>query len=978
MQVDVLGPTRIIAGGQEVSLPGQRPKDVLATLLLRRGQPVSAEVILDLVWADGSAQLSASAVHTVVARLRRALGAHVVRKTPAGYQLAAVRTDEERFTDLVVRGRQEAAAGRTEASVTTLVEALGLWRGPRAFSDISDDLVVAERARLEELRWSATEELAAGHLDLGSPSDVEQARSWAATVIADQPLRERAYRLAMLASYRAGRQAEALELYRQLRRVLRSDLGVEPSPATATLHNQVLAHDPALSEDASAGRARISPRPNRVASMPIPAAPIIGREHELDLVLTSLANGRRLVTLIGPGGVGKTRLLAEVGARLRGDTDIVYLDVAALGEVEPDQIAQAIGRAAGVPASGADPIASLAANLHDRGSVLLLADEAEWAVEATASLVTELLAGIATLSIVVTSRSPLNVVGERRVLVAPLACPQPDDAPDQIRTAPAVRLLLDRIADHAEVEVGEEDLETVATITRRVEGLPLAIELLAGYAGACGLHELLALTEAPLELAGAQHGRTARHRTLRDALAWSVQRLSIPQRTALRRLAVFVGGFEFSSARAVIGPVEGEVTDILRRLVADALLHVERHASGTRLRMLRTVRDLAREELSAAGELESTRARHRTWFARRWPGAPLTDDVLHDVRVHHDDYVEALRSALDSRDALAVGSLALALTRLWVFTEDAGPGLRWVVAAIDSGLLDRRDQARMQIQRGILHMPYHPQEAIGWIEAAAQVARELDDAEWLVTAQLQQAVHRFEGGDAPAALSLAQECLVTARHSAPTRQAQALSLVAAMAAASQDHDLAVASAEEAWLLGCVTGSASDVAAVAGNTALALLESGQGERACEVVATAQRLVEGRIGAQSVIVLCVNGGWAAISAGDYAAALACFAGVLTDHPEADSNRWAAETYLGASCALAGVGSAAAAQALPQACELVRRVGPAPSHWQARQVERAREAAGVSPGTPADVQAHSIEQLGGRLRRLIIAAAREHSSG
>ncbi|HEY5879084.1 MAG TPA: BTAD domain-containing putative transcriptional regulator, partial [Nakamurella sp.] len=324
VQVGVLGPLLVRVGDREATPRGQRQRDAFVALVQRRGRPVPADVLYDLIWPAPTRELTGLAVvHTAVARLRRIVGPGGITRNEHGYQLdPTVSTDEDAFLDLVDQARNLLTAGDPVTAGEAFRAALAIWRGERAFDDVRDELVEPDRARLDEVRTAVVEELTTAILDHPAAGTPAEAYALAARLIEQHPLRERAHQLAMLACYRDHHQVRALEIYRDLVRRLRTELGIEPGPATARLHAQILRQDVALEPPGPTG----PPRRRRTTRTgpPAPVTPIIGREELMGTVHSALAAGRRLVTLTGPPGVGKSRLLQEIGADDRPDR-IVYV-----------------------------------------------------------------------------------------------------------------------------------------------------------------------------------------------------------------------------------------------------------------------------------------------------------------------------------------------------------------------------------------------------------------------------------------------------------------------------------------------------------------------------------------------------------------------------------------------------------------------------------------------------------------------------
>lgn len=968
MDFAVLGELRVEDGDVDRTPPGQRSRDLLAVLLLRRGQPVEPATLLDLVWGEDATGLGVSVVHTQVARIRRSIGPEPIRTSDAGYRLDAARTDADRFLTAVQQAR--VAPGPAEG-IALVEEALALWRADEPYVDVTATLVEAEVARLAEARVAALELLAGLHLELGTEAGAHTALELAEDLIARTPLRERGHELAMRATWRLGRQAEALEAYERLRRLLRDELGVDPGAAARELHARMLVQDPTLT----------APTRSASGSLPtVPATPLVGREQELTRLRDLLAE-RPLVTLTGPGGVGKSRLLAEVPGLVAPGTRNAYLDLAALGEVETDQLAEALARALDVGVGTGAPVETVLAALAETDTVVMI-DEAERSIAAVAALCSALLRTAGRVRIVVASRRPLEVTGEATLPLGPLACPDRDADPRTVATSPAVRLLRDRLAD-VDPTLGDRDdpdgpgldrqgLDLLARIARRVDGLPLALELVAGHARTRSLAELDALFAEPLSLVTVETDRPDRHRTLRDVVAWSVERLPAEHARALRSLGVFAGPFTMPAARAVVASDDAEAT--VRALVRDGLVHLERTGDGFELRLLRTVRDLALDALEEAGEREEARRRHRRWHAERWSGALRSDALLFDVRDHYSDYVAALANALEDGDGAAAADLALTLTRLWCYTDMLRTGLRWTDRTLESGLLDPVQAARLRALRCNLLIHHDPARVRAEAADAIAVLTEAGDDLGLTGAHLVAALELGGSGEPAAALDHARASVRHSRSAGPERQADALGVLAAVACASAPAE-AEAAAREAWTLVRRTGSAAAISSVAANVSWALLGLGVAADAHDVLTQTleerSRIVRDVPTTQDPdavpTFLRLNLAWADLLTGRPAPALRGFAAVLEASPDSLEDRKSAEVYLGAGAALVDLDDPAAAEVLAGAAALVERTGLALHPWQEKLLAHAAERAGGRPRW-----SWSAEVTGQRLAQLIRSAA------
>ncbi|MFF0577594.1 BTAD domain-containing putative transcriptional regulator [Streptosporangium saharense] len=605
MRFGILGPLEVRSpAGEAIAVPGPKPRALLVMLLLEAGRVVTVERLIDGQYGDAPPSGAANAVQAQVSRLRRVLPAELVEFHGSGYRLAADPEDVDvhRFERLTREGRLLLSSGHHAAAAATLREALGLWRGP-ALGDLP--FAGAQVARLEELRLTAAEDLAEAELALPEADPVAELRR----LTAANPLRERLRGQLMRALSAAGRQAEALEVFEETRRLLAEELGADPSPELAEVHLAVLRAE--------------RPAPARRSGLTAQLTSFLGREEELERL--AALRGNRLVTIVGPGGTGKTRLAVE--AARRAGREVCFVDLSPLadraGAVTAPQVAQAVLGALGLRETGLhslsapDPVAHLTSALAGQETPLLL-DNCEHVVEAAATLVRELLGACPGLSVLATSRESLGITGETLVPLAPLAVP-PQDAPSELAMAcPAVRLFADRAAAvRPGFEIGEGNVAVVTRICAALDGLPLAIELAAA--------RLRSFTVEEIAVRLAEHGRfrllsrgdrtaAARHRTLHAVVEWSWDLLTPEERVLARRFAVF-------SASASLASVE-EVCDVedAAGLLADLVDRSLVETDGDRYRMLDTIRLFCAERLTEAGErerLDRAHARHFLALARR-------------------------------------------------------------------------------------------------------------------------------------------------------------------------------------------------------------------------------------------------------------------------------------------------------------------------------------------------------------------------
>ncbi|MFB9836175.1 BTAD domain-containing putative transcriptional regulator, partial [Actinoallomurus acaciae] len=638
MRVGILGPLDVTAEGRSVNAGGPRLRALLIRLALDAGRTVPAAALADEVWPDDGPVDRVNALQSLVARLRRLLPGDVLLSTGGGYRLdlSADAVDACRFEGLAGEGRRALKDGEPEVALRVLDEALGLWRG-----ELTDGAPDTARRRLDELRLGAQEDRAEAALAVGRLDGiVAELRELTATY----PFRERLRVLIVRTLTAEGRQAEALAFFAEYPEFLADEVGADPGPELLEAHQAALAGGPAPAK---------RPRGNLRA----PVTGLIGRAEEVALVHGRLGT-TRLVTLVGPGGVGKTRLATAVAAERSPDAWLVEL----ASVTDSGALARAVLDALGIGGTGMfdgprDDLRRLSEALTGDETLVVL-DNCEHLVDDVAPFVQELLGRCPGLRVIATSREPLGVLGEAICPVPPL--------PMEF----AVRLFGDRAAAARPgfvLTAGNAPL--VEDLCRRLDGLPLALELAAARLRSLPLTDLAARLDARLDLpAYPRRATEPRHRTLRAVVAWSWDLLGDDERRLARRLAAFPGGISVESAESVAAAD----VDVLTALADRSLLQFD----GERYRMLETIREYGLEQLVHSGELARVQAAHAAYFVGL---AERAEPCLRDARqlpwlarlaAERDNLFAALRFARQTGDVGVAVLLCAALGVFWLIRGD--------------------------------------------------------------------------------------------------------------------------------------------------------------------------------------------------------------------------------------------------------------------------------------------------------------------
>lgn len=726
MEFLVLGPLEVREGDRVIPLGGAKQRALLAALLLHPNEVVSRDRLIDGVWGEQPPATAAHTVETYVSRLRRALhdteNHDVLVTHPPGYMLRIdpEELDLKRFERLAWEGHRALAERNPRAGAELLRKALALFRGPPLDDVAFFPFAQPEVDRLEEMRLAALEDRMDADLAAGRSAELVAELE---ALVSTFPLRERLRAQLMVALYRAGRQADALEVYRRTRQYLAEELGVEPGATLRRLEQRILLHDPSLEavspeteagvpgvyasgEPAAVIEAAPPIAPGVNANLPRPASSFVGREREVREVVSLLREGPRLLTLSGPGGSGKTRLAVEAALEIDSDfrDGVFWVGLGPLRDpaLVTETVAQTLGASHG-----------LVEHVGER-EILLLLDNFEHLIGAAPEL-SPLLEACPNLKLLVTSREVLRIRGEVEYQVPPLSDPE------------AAELFC------ARSRLAPDD--AIAELTRRLDNLPLAIELAAARTTVLTPAEILERISKHLDLFKGGRDAEDRHQTLRATIEWSYDLLNEEEKALFARLSVFAGGCTFRSAEEV---ADADL-DVLQSLVDKSLL---RH-SDDRLWMLETIRGYGAERLEESRDAGELRQRHAEHFLKVVESAPglgtssaLSANVADasawrdQIQADYDNVRAALGRFREAGDLEREFRLVLPIT--WLFLWVHGGGMR-EAGRMYEGILLRGDQLQPEMRVDALHSLAHfgtylaPETRRKLAEQSLSLARALGD-----------------------------------------------------------------------------------------------------------------------------------------------------------------------------------------------------------------------------------------------------------
>ncbi len=673
LAIRILGPLDVDDAGVPLVIKGPMTQALLVCLALEAGNVVSMSALVDALWGDDPPSGATNALQVKVSELRRVIGSQRIVARRPGYVLDVPPESVDALEADALIARARRFAGSDPAAASTLYDrALALWRGPALSSVSASPFAAAASTRWLEIRLGAIEERARLRLAAGETRPLIGELE---VVVAEHGLREPLVEVLMLALAAEGRQVAALAAYRELRVRLVSELGIDPSPRLQMLEHQVLAQDPAIvsirpSLEGSVAPERSAPS---VTRLPHPVSSFIRRDDDLAAV-ARLMQTRRLVTITGPGGVGKSRLAIEVARHIGQPTDGVWfvpLEAVTDAAGVPDALAHGLG------AVGSDPMSAVRDRLRNV-DLLVVLDNCEHLADVLSPLIQQLLEDAPGVRCLATSQRTLGIPGEAQWPLAPLP------------RAQAIELFVERARDVAP-RTPFDDVDLIGELCAQLDDLPLAIELAAGRCGVLSVQEVVDRLRDRFALLRDQRvARIPRQQTLEATISWSYDLLFPDAQLALQTIAscsggVSIAGYE-SMMRQVTIPGE-ELLDLVAQLVDRSLVVTERSGETIRYFELEGVRSFAVGRARDDGRAEELAKAQASWVgalahgARRGVRGVEQQSWLGDVRAERGNIDAALSwmSAHAPLDALGVvADLYLA----WMMLGDSEAGAARALRAI--------------------------------------------------------------------------------------------------------------------------------------------------------------------------------------------------------------------------------------------------------------------------------------------------------
>jgi predicted ATPase/DNA-binding SARP family transcriptional activator len=938
LRIRLLGDFRVALAGHEIAASHWRlkkPRSLIKLLALAPGHRLHREQVLEILWPELDTTAASNNLRKALHVARRALASadavEAARYLQLQHELMTLGPDGDLWIDAEAF-EQMAAEARARNNPETFLAALDLYTGDLLPEDRYEDWSSGRREALRLAYLSVLADLA---------SHYERDRQFTPAIeilqrlLQHDPGREEAHAALMRVYALTGQRQQALRQYQVLKEAINREFDAEADPATQRLYQEILAGK--ISPVARAGPVR--PRQEasaRLSNLPLQLTSFIGRVRELDEISEMIGIARH-ITLTGPAGVGKTRLALEAAARVQaGFPDGLWLvDFSPLSD--PARAPQALAATLGVPEQTGRPLPEVVGDYLMSKRALLVLDNCEHITAACAELAEYLLRRCPEVRVLATSREVLGTAGEQVYGVPSLSLPDPRRlaAPDELTGYEAVRLFADRAAlSRPGFALTDASTPAVVQICRRLDGIPLAIELAAARVKTLDVDAIAARLDDRFRLlTGGTRTALPRHRTLRAAMDWSYDLLSDPERGLLRRLSVFAGGFTLEAVEAVCtggGIEQSDVLDLLARLVDKSLIAVDQ-SKKTRYRLLETIRQYARERLVETDAPDAALRRHRDFFlalveeaAPEFRG-PNQMEWLNRIGAEHDNIRAALEWSLGQPEDEPPVRLAAAASWYWHARGYLIEGREWLDRA-----LQRVDGAapalRMKALIGAGRLAFAQDDygrAQTIFEQVVPLAREAGDVQAMAMALAWLGHSTWHQGDRAGGVAISEESLALARKVAePWTTAIVLDEVAIVARHERDHERAVSLLEESLRFFREVGDLGGIALCLSRLGALASDRAEYQRAALLIEEALSL-QRALGRRTAAASSLNRlGWIALAQGDYEAAIERFEASAAIADELGKRSTAAGIRVNAGMAALAKGDAARGGEILHDCLAVQR--------------------------------------------------------
>jgi predicted ATPase/DNA-binding SARP family transcriptional activator/DNA-binding CsgD family transcriptional regulator len=947
VRVWLLGGFRVSVGSRTIEGNAWRLRKaaVLVKLLaLAPGHRMHREQAMELLWPDSGRRAASNSLRTTLHATRKVLdSAKGARYLASEDESLVLCQGGELWVDVDAFERTAAIARRAKEPATYRA-ALNLYGGDLLPEDRYEEWTEGKRGELRQLYLALILELAGLYQEREEHALAIEALRRA---IFEEPTLEEAHAALMRLHAISGRPERSLAQYERLRDVLHRCVGTPPAEATRHLRNEIAAGT--LLPTPTVGHVQ-GMEPPRVGkhNLPAPITSFVGREREM-LEVKRLILMTRLLTLAGAGGSGKTRLVLEIARDLIGayPDGVWMVELAPLSE--PGLVAQEVAGVLEIAEHPGEPLAHTLVDSLGKKEMLIVLDNCEHLIDATVGLAERLLRSCPGLRVLATSREPLGIAGEVVWQLDPLSLPDTYRwaSVDGLMRYEAVRLFVDRARLRLpDFELTRENAGAVARVCRKLDGIPLAIELATARMGALAVEQVAQRLETSLDvLKGASRTAAARQRTLRATLDWSHDLLSEAERALFRRLSVFAGGWTLEAAEAICsgdGTEQEEVLDLLGALVDKSLVVAGATADGTlRYRMLEPVRQYSRELLEQGEQAGEVRGRHGAFFLSLAEEAEpelagSTQDVwVERLEAEHDNMREALSRFLERGEDEPALRLGAALWRFWFLRGYLSEGIKWLEQVLAEGE-PSASQARVKALEGMgwtFQYRGDQERAKATYEEMLELSRELGDKGNTATALNSLGTVAAQQGDNERARTLLRENLEVIEEleaegdpAAPLKKHYVFNLLGYLAINDEgDHARGAALWEESLVLAREVGDGHLIGTALTSLGHVALLQRDFERAKarseEALAFAHEL--GSAGVEIAPSNLINLGLASLGLGEYERAMGPFEEALVTSRELGRTPQLIEVLEGMASLAGAMGKATRAARLWGAAEAARGV-------------------------------------------------------